>query len=50
MKQPLFYKLPSVTRTCQGSLRQVGFELEFTGLDLEQTTRVLETVLGGTRS
>jgi hypothetical protein len=49
MKQPLFYKLPSVTRTHKGSLRQVGFELEFTGLDLEQTTRVVETVLGGTR-
>ncbi|MCF8088259.1 MAG: amidoligase family protein [Desulfotignum sp.] len=49
MNQPLFFKLPTVTRTRQGSPRQVGFELEFTGLDLEQTTRVVETVLGGTR-
>lgn len=49
MKQPLFFKLPSVIRTRQGTLRQVGFELEFTGLDLEQTTRVVETVLDGTR-
>ncbi len=49
MKPPLFYKLPPVIRTRQGTLRQVGFELEFTGLDLDQTTQVVETVLGGTR-
>lgn len=49
MKQPLLYRLPSVTRTREGTCRKVGFELEFTGLDLEQTTRVVETVLGGTR-
>jgi len=49
MRQSVVYKPPSITRNHQGNLRQVGFELEFTGLDLDQTARVVATVLGGTR-
>ncbi|MEX1299932.1 MAG: amidoligase family protein [Desulfotignum sp.] len=49
MKQTSLFKLPSVTRNRRGVLRTVGFELEFTGLDLDQTARVVTTVMGGTR-
>lgn len=44
----MVYKLPSITRNYRGDLRRVGFELEFTGLDLAQTTRIVETALNGT--
>ncbi len=44
------FKLPSVTRNSRGELRKAGFELEFTGLDLIQTVRVVETVFSGTRT
>jgi hypothetical protein len=49
MKQASLFKLPSVPQTSQSAPRQVGFELEFTGLDLDQTAQVLTTVLNGTR-
>jgi hypothetical protein len=49
MKETPLFKLPTIARTRQGSLRQVGFELEFTGLDLEQTTQVVSMALDGTR-
>ncbi len=49
MNPPLMYKLPSVPRTRDGACRKVGFELEFTGLDLDRTVRVVTTVLNGTR-
>ncbi|MDZ7665773.1 MAG: amidoligase family protein [Desulfotignum sp.] len=49
MKQSSLFKLPSVTRTRRGVLRNVGFELEFTGLDLEQTVRVVTSVMNGKR-
>ena len=49
MKYSSLFKWPSISRTRQGTLRQVGFELEFTGLDLDQTARVVATVLDGTR-
>lgn len=42
------YKLPSVTHKKDGSLRLVGFELEFSGLTLEQTANALLSSLGGT--
>jgi hypothetical protein len=43
------FKLPAVARTSRGGFRNVGFELEFAGLDLRQTTRVVQTVFAGTR-
>jgi len=49
MNHSSVFKWPSISRTRQGDLRHVGFELEFTGLDLDQTARVVTTVLGGTR-
>lgn len=36
------FKQPSTTRNSQGKIRKVGFELEFTGLDLNQTVTVVE--------
>jgi hypothetical protein len=50
MDPVLQFRLPSVTRTSRGELRKAGFELEFTGLDLIQTARVVETVFSGTRT
>lgn len=49
MKHSSVFKWPSISHTREGGLRHVGFELEFTGLDLDQTARVLATVMGGTR-
>ena len=41
------YKLPAVTRKHDGSPRRVGFELEFSGLTLEETAAALQASLGG---
>lgn len=41
------YKLPPVTHKKDGSRRLVGFELEFSGLTLEQTADALRSSLGG---
>lgn len=43
------YKQPTVTLTAEGRPRTVGFELEFTGLDLPQTIALVEEVFGGRR-
>ncbi len=50
MKHSSVFKWPSISRTRQGRLRHVGFELEFTGLGLDQTARVVAMVMGGTRA
>ncbi|MFO7913279.1 MAG: amidoligase family protein [Desulfotignum sp.] len=50
MAQNIPYKLPSVTHTRNKKMRKVGFELEFTGLDLNQTTAVVEQVFSGKRT
>ncbi|WP_026223530.1 amidoligase family protein [Methylosarcina fibrata] len=42
------FKSPPVTHKQDGHPRRVGFELEFSGLSLEQTAEVLKTSLGGT--
>lgn len=44
------YKQPTVTHSAAGKPRRVGFELEFTGLDLPRTITLVETVFGGKRS
>lgn len=41
------FDLPPTLNKEDGSRRRVGFELEFTGLDLEQTLAALESALGG---
>jgi len=41
------FRLPPVTETADGRPRMVGFELEFSGLTLEQTVDALRTALGG---
>ena len=50
MTQNIPYKLPSVTHTRNKKNRKVGFELEFTGLDLNQATAVVEQVFSGKRT
>lgn len=42
------FKSPPVTHKKDGNPRRVGFELEFSGLSLEQAADVLKTSLGGT--
>jgi hypothetical protein len=41
------FKSPPVTHKKDGNPRRVGFELEFSGLSIEQTAVVLKTSLGG---
>ena len=41
------FSLPPVTETSDGRPRKVGFELEFSGLTLEQTVEALRASLGG---
>ena len=41
------YQKPPQTETEDGELRRVGFELEFSGIDLEQAIAAVETALGG---
>ena len=50
MTQQSPFRLPTVTCNSTGQLRKVGFELEFTGLDLEQTTAIVERVFSSRRS
>ena len=47
MAQKTAFKLPSVVHTRHKKLRRVGFELEFTGLDLGQTTAIVKQVFSG---
>lgn len=42
------YKQPTLLTTSEGKPRRVGFELEFAGLNLEQTTDAVLSALGGT--
>lgn len=41
------FKLPPVTHNSDGSPKRVGFELEFSGVTLEQTAKTLKDSLGG---
>ncbi|MDW6094826.1 amidoligase family protein [Vibrio rhizosphaerae] len=41
------FKMPPITETANGDVRKVGFELEFTGLTLEQAIEPLCSSLGG---
>lgn len=47
MSQKSSFKTPSVTLNSDGNVRRVGFELEFSGLDLEQTVDTVVSSLGG---
>ncbi|MDG9670423.1 amidoligase family protein [Hahella sp. CR1] len=40
------FKTPSIVRRGDGEVRLVGFELEFTGLTLDQTVAALQSALG----
>jgi hypothetical protein len=50
MTQKSPFRLPTVTCNSEGRPRKVGFELEFTGLDLEQTTAIVERVFSSRHS
>ncbi len=41
------FKCPPQLHNDSGQVRQVGFELEFTGLDIEQAGQILKAELGG---
>ncbi|MDT8407907.1 MAG: amidoligase family protein [Methylococcales bacterium] len=41
------FKRPEITKTADGSPRKVGFELEFSGLTLQQTASAVHRALGG---
>jgi hypothetical protein len=41
------FKLPFITQKADGTPRLVGFELEFSGLTLDQTVGALQTAMGG---
>ena len=43
------YKQPSCLTTDAGEIRRVGFELEFSGITLEQAAQAVEQSLGGVR-
>ena len=43
------YKQPSCLTTDAGEIRRVGFELEFSGVTLEQAAQAVEQSLGGVR-
>ena len=47
MDKKVTFKTPSVTLTGNGSLRRVGFELEFSGLTLDETVNTVQSSLGG---
>jgi hypothetical protein len=47
MNQQVSFKLPTVINKKDGAPRKVGFELEFSGLTLEQTVEALQSSLGG---
>ncbi|UTW08797.1 amidoligase family protein [Pseudomonas benzenivorans] len=47
MPRDLEFKQPPVPHKEDGASRQVGFELEFTGLTLEQTAAAVQDALGG---
>ncbi len=44
------FKRPPTLLTADGEPRRVGFELEFTGLNLEQTAAAIQAALGGSLS
>ncbi|MCR8923832.1 amidoligase family protein [Dasania sp. GY-MA-18] len=48
MASTLDFKLPPVMLNASGHPRRVGFELEFSGLSLEQAASAILTTLGGT--
>ena len=48
MASTLDFKLPPVLLNTSGHPRRVGFELEFSGLSLEQAASAILTTLGGT--
>ncbi|MBN1007437.1 amidoligase family protein [Amphritea pacifica] len=48
MYQTQSFRSPSCTMTSKGAERKVGFELEFSGLTLQQTTEIVRKTLNGT--
>lgn len=48
MNQQVKFKTPPVTVKDDGTPRMVGFELEFSGLTLEQTVDTIQSCFGGT--
>jgi hypothetical protein len=47
MDKKVTFKTPSVTVNGDGSSRRVGFELEFSGLTLDETVDTVQSSLGG---
>lgn len=47
MNQPISFKHPPVTVKADGSPRRVGFELEFSGLSLEEAVKAVTSSLNG---
>ncbi|WP_299200585.1 amidoligase family protein [uncultured Amphritea sp.] len=48
MERTITYKLPPCTTNAEGAERRVGFELEFSGLTLQQTSDIVKKTLGAT--
>ncbi len=46
VSQPGF-NLPPIQKTEHDEVRKVGFELEFTGIDLDQTATIIRDLFGG---
>ena len=44
---PMNFPLPAQTKTNQGKIRRVGFELEYSGIDLEDSADILKELTGG---
>jgi len=47
MTEQILFKIPGRAKNTAGEWRKVGFELEFTGLDLADTIKVVAQVLSG---
>ncbi|MBT8361595.1 MAG: amidoligase family protein [Desulfobacterales bacterium] len=50
MSKSRHYFVPRMTRNIEGNERNVGFELEFSGLDVNETCRLIAKVFAGTIS
>lgn len=49
MQNPTRYRLPDRLETASGGVRKVGFELEFSGVGLDETAKSVAQSLGGDR-
>jgi len=46
-QQTSAFRAPAVLRNRDGAVRKAGFELEYAGLDIEQSARLVQQVFGG---